>query len=231
MDQFSGLDPYELLSSVQEFEHRRNVGGNKTNPSDFEQGIACSMNSPASDLHASATGSLYDPSDKKFLHSGTECELEVSAIPTILLKSDAVPSFKHATSERLRSRKRSLQECPLPKVASDIRKCVRWDWTGLTNASSSCYAQSLLSSPGAKANKPHKFKCRVTMQGENVLQGMKALEAGGFMKQDAAAIPHYVKNVNAIIASHILGDNDVICVENGDVILSKSPSTDGETKL
>jgi hypothetical protein len=208
------------------------VGGINTALSAFDHETALPMKSPVSALHSSATGSSYETFDKeKLLRPTKRSATNVDTLPSLLLKDDA------SSSEGMVSRQGSLHNSHTPKDAFVTRKRIRWDWTGVTNAAAMCYDISPpLSQPeedcsmGAVAQAssatdqpltPHKFKCRVTMEGRDVSNGIKALVAAGYTK-DPAAIPHFVRDVDAIGDPHNLGDRDIICVEHGDVVLSKT---------
>jgi hypothetical protein len=242
---FSSVDPYELLIAVKQMDQRTNVGGIDTTFSTFSQEKAFSKKSPMTDLHSSATGPLFKTSGKEKLHHSVEQSSSiVCALPSILFRNHSSPSFINAASEKMISRKRSFQEFHTLKKGLACHKCVRLDWTGVSNASAMCYDTDRERLPSreeedCKMNNvarsspsidqplvAHKFKCRITMEGKNVIKGIKALLAAGYAK-NAVTVPHFMKDVDDSVVSQFLGDRDIICVENGDVVLSKSTTTNG----
>jgi hypothetical protein len=217
-------------------DQRTNVGGIDTTFSTFSQEKAFSKKSPMTDLHSSATGPLFKTSGKEKLHHSVEQSSSiVCALPSILLRNHSSPMI---------SRKRSLQKFHTLKNGLASHKCIRLDWTGVSNATAMCYdsdgerhlsreeedcKMNNVARSSPSIDQPlvaHKFKCRVTMEGTNVIKGIEALLAAGYAK-NAVAVPHFMKNVDDCVVSQFLGDRDIICVENGDFVLSKSTTTNG----
>jgi len=105
------------------------------------------------------------------------------------------------------------------------RESIRWDWKGTTKAASVCWYHSgdEASAGQEEAETPDsvdacdtnrtKFKCRVVLQGADVLAGLRALSDAGLVK---TPLPSYIRD-----ASRLGG---TIRVEDGAVLSSDTKS-------
>jgi hypothetical protein len=208
----SGPDPHELIRSARAIEARNVVGR-------FARFAAAgNTTDPISELHAAATESLLDrQNEKRRLSFGAKHGRKLANLST-LVESKGQASLvasnpagtrvlvDHSCEEKRLRKRACLDEFGREKDMP-VRTCVRWDWKGETIAVAACWhAGDDFSSSTSLPS--HKFKCRVAMQGTDVLAGMRALMVEGFMK---GPLPSYVKD------AAFLGEGGIITVDHGAV--------------
>lgn len=215
LEDLSGTDPHELLQSAQAVEARNAVGRFAS------YATAGSSSGPISELHAAATSSLLDrQQEKQRLQVGAMHGRKLANLSTLVdLKGQALLMASNETGTRTildrsflehRARKRARDdEFGSSEKDLPVRTCVRWDWKGATTAAAACWQQQGNDNSSSPTSLPaHKFKCRVTMQGKDVFNGMRVLMESGFMK---SPLPHYIKDAAS------LGEGGIITVDHGAV--------------
>ena len=191
----SGTQPFELLRAAKVIEAGDALGRYAS------YAAAGAASDPIVDLQNAATTNLLATRDKEesLLQMSDEMTAVASQVAQQTDKSARVLAANNLGLCIDHSRnKRSGEfgddgDCPR-------RRCVRWDWKGLTSAP----AAGWLGDKGQQLDDLPKeiFKCRIVMKGSDVFGGIKALMENGLVQ---APLPHYVQD------APLLGDK--ICVD------------------
>lgn len=206
-EDLSGTEPHELLRAARAVAVGGAVGR-------YAFMASKDQSNPVNDLRKAVAGNLLcaiDPAEGKEVGSGRLGDSKVAQIAKqVDVESNGAASLVAATrggqnlwvdhsSKQKESRKRSREEALGRNKDCPKLQRVCWKWEGETTAASACWLEDGLDeATEAKILEglpKTRFKCAVTMKGENVFQGIQALVDAGLMK---APVPDFIREAPSL---------------------------------
>ena len=197
---WSGTEPLDLLQAASAAETGQAVGrfadyASRDTP-------LC----PLQDLQEATAGSMIKSHGNKPKSRLEQSALAVSALAhqaTLVAANRAGAVLNHSAAAQEERKRRRVDNLGHSNSTTAKLQKIRWKWTGHTNAGSTCWQEGQSTTDGkdgtsesmsstTNEEKPLRFKCMVTLQSANIMEGLRELVEAGLTKP---SLPDYLRDV------------------------------------